>query len=187
MNIMFIIFLFLFVVGFLIQIYNFIKILSCFNILLDMNDIIHDFIERSNTCKDFCFNDEIYYLKQKLARYTFFYNNYMQKPIKTSWDKAPDPFIFFTLNNTSFQIETMINSVFNIVEYNINYYEELKSKYFWRIFNPLLYLDNAINAILSSLFETTETKLPSFLKNIISIVTSLFSLYQIYLILKGLL
>lgn len=77
---MFIIFLFLFVVGFLIQIYNFIKILSRFNILLDMNDIIHNFIERSNTCKDFCFNDEIYYLKQKLARYTFFYNNYMQKP-----------------------------------------------------------------------------------------------------------
>lgn len=177
------IFVFLMFFGLIIQIFDFLKIENIYNKIIELNNDLYNYL---NSIKN---KNENIKLKSKLKEYYWFYNEHIIKVTETrTLFMSEDPFHLLILNDVSYSriFYNAIEGLETTLIYNLSYYEKLKKKYFLYIFNPLLYLGNSINFILSSLLHKTNLTLPEILKQTISIFASFCTLVQLFLIIKEL-
>ncbi len=175
-----------FIFGFLIQIFKFISVYKNqeklksihVDVMLFHNSILEE-------------NKKFLSFKRNVNLVLFEYNKLIKKKFYITIDDSKYEALQYLLSNSNefFYFYKTINSyAINLIktveligtsfEYNLSYYDEQKKIEFLKIFNPILYLGNSLNFLVTSLFKESTFDFPKSLESILSIFSNLFTVIQ---------
>ena len=169
--------------GLVISIKNYNSINKTYLKLIELNNLFVDFINANGTDNP----EKLNSLRTTLSSYLHFYNQKMSKSIKiVIFSHQIEPFNHFVLNhNDDYLTESdekllrkLIDGIIKTFNFNLSYYEERKSIYFYQIINPVKWFENDLDLFVKYFSKDLFFKLPITVKRIISILTASYLLWQ---------